>query len=121
MNNPVFIYGTFKKGHYNHYLIEDSDFLGSGRTIEPFALFIDRLPYVTKELPLIQIQGEVYSVDDATLTDLDLLNGHPDIYCREMVDIHLHANSAIVRAWLYFNPGCKGVLAVSGEYALEEK
>jgi len=120
MKNLVFFYGNFKKGYYNHYLIEDSVFLGSGRTLEPFALFIDRLPYVTKELPLIQIKGEVYYVDDATLTDLDLINGHPDLYCRELVEIILDTNSSLIQAWLYFNPSCKGILAVSGEYAPEE-
>ncbi len=116
--NLVFIYGTFKKGFYNHYLIEDSDFIGTGRTLEPFALYLDRVPYVTKEIPLIQVRGEVYAVDYATLIDLDLLNGHPDLYCRERVDIILDAEATVVKAWLYFTTRTQGILAVSGEYEL---
>ena len=114
--NLVFIYGTYKKGHYNHYLIEDSEFIGLGTTIEPYALYVDRIPYVTKEIPLIQIRGEVYAVDNATLVDLDLLNGHPDLYRRELVDIILASDASVVKAWLYFTTRTIGTLAVSGEY-----
>ena len=46
-NNPkamyVFVYGTLKKGYYNHYLLEDDSgakFIGPGITIDKYPLVV---------------------------------------------------------------------------------
>ena len=62
------------------------------------------------------IAGEVYRVNDETLTDLDILEGHPRTYRRELVEIVLEDGTEIT-AWMYFYPVKEGSLVRSGDFA----
>ena len=82
----VFVYGTLKKGFGNHALLKDAVFLGPDYA--PGSL------YATSAYPLAKktnenrwIKGEVYKVTEKILKDLDWLEGHPNLYCRENVQL----------------------------------
>ena len=107
----VFVYGTLRKELGNHYLLQDSVFLGTGLTIDHYAMFESSLghsiPFVTKLNPTIKdfgvcIEGELYEVDDLTLANLDRLEGHPGWYKREYVTI-VSGNDTI-QAMMYMMP-----------------
>ena len=115
-NYKVFVYGTLKKGHGNHRLLAGSEFLGEGRTREKYALYSSGIPFAIKEEKVSKIQGELYLVNAATLTDLDRLEGHPGWYCREEISVVLEGKGAEVTAWLYFYPHPTGMLLPDGLY-----
>lgn len=63
------------------------------------------------------IVGEVYRVDDEMLSNLDILENHPQWYVRrqERVQIKFYANSEqegteTILAWIYFLPNFKRTL-----------
>ena len=109
----VFVYGTLRKGYWNHRLLENSKFIGEAITKEKYSLYANGIPYVVKT-PKTQIKGEVYEVDIETLKRLDQLEGHPDFYYREKTDILI--NGKPIKAWIYFYPYQKGKIIPSGDY-----
>lgn len=111
----VFVYGTLKPGYSNNYLLKDAEHVDKGTTVEKYALYKQGIPYVTKNESIVQIQGDVYLVDDSTLSRLDQLEGHPSWYCREQVEVTL-ATGQIVSAWIYFHPNPEGQIIHSGCY-----
>ena len=89
--HKVFVYGTLKRGLYNHRLLErgNARFMGEVRTkrAQHVMLLADAgYPYLVKSTTddARVIDGELYSVDDDTLTLLDELeevsSGH--VYAR---------------------------------------
>ena len=114
---PIFVYGTLKRGHGNHRQLEDATFQGEAVTVDPFALHVDGLPMVDRCNPVSPIHGEFYLVDDATLADLDRLEGHPRYYQRHLTRIIL-ADRTITAAWMYFGNFPSGVIVPSGRYEL---
>lgn len=118
MTHLVFVYGTLKKGFHNYHYLQDSEFVGSGRTTEKYALYVDHIPFVVKDEQVSFIYGEIYSVDDSLLAILDQLEGHPSWYCREQIDVILDDDNSVVSACLYFNPDNSGALIASGNYML---
>lgn len=107
----VFVYGTLRKELGNHYLLQDSVYLGTGSTLDHFVMLessIGRsIPYVVKlnetnKVLSTIVEGEVYEVDDLTLANLDRLEGHPGWYKREYIDVVL--DDEIVKAMIYLMP-----------------
>jgi len=90
----VFVYGTLKRGFWNHRLLETSRFLGSemirGRMHSlggyPAIALVGRKP----------VHGELYAVDDVTMARLDRLEGCPSFYQRARVRM-----SSGGHAWVY--------------------
>ena len=83
----VFVYGTLKKGKPNNYLLQSSELLGE-------SIVKGQLYYYGMEgsFPVAvleedgEIKGEVWLVDDKTLTNLDLLEGYPDWYSKSKIN-----------------------------------
>jgi gamma-glutamylaminecyclotransferase len=110
----VFVYGTLKRGHMNHRILEhgNAEFLGTAATLRDHSLFVDGLPYLvegTHEDPgSHQVRGELYKVDAETMASLDRLEGHPRFYERRLArfvysDRHT-PDGAAPRAWVYYHP-----------------
>ena len=112
----VFVYGTLRQGFSNHYLLETSIWKDYSETVEKYAMFEQGIPFVSKNISLIAITGEVYEVSDDVLGYLDLLEGHPHAYKREQVEVKLKFTNEIVKAWLYFYPNPRGRVIESGDY-----
>tara|TARA_R100000152_G_C6624853_1_gene74352 strand:+ start:139 stop:474 length:336 start_codon:yes stop_codon:yes gene_type:complete len=111
MSQKVFVYGTLRKGHGNHHVMEMSKgvFKGKGFTENKFMSDMTFVPKVYKygwpNHSTKHIEGELYDVE--TMRYMDLLEGHPNLYRREVTPIKLE-NGSVDNAWLYFyNPRIK--------------
>ncbi len=111
----VFVYGTLRKGQWNHYLLDRSKFLGMAKTKKHYALYGSGVPFLSRAGSISQVTGEVYSVDDATFKRLDQLEGHPDMYKREQAEVVLQ-NGTELTAWIYFYDAAQGDLIESGDF-----
>ena len=70
------------------------------RTAEKFAMAGWSVPFVSKVPRLYQIYGEVYAITPEQLAWCDSLEGHPNGYRREIVDIEAEGVGG-GRAWIY--------------------
>ena len=100
----VAVYGTLRKGFGNHRLLNSARLVGTGQTIEQYAMVAQGIPYVASghREDGNNIRVEVYAVDDATLERMDQLENHPDWYKRKEIKVQLD-NGIIATSWLYFN------------------
>ena len=74
MRTLVFVYGTLKRGGSNHGWIEKQQFVAEARTAPLFRLYdLGGYPGMVRAEDGISIQGEVWSVDEAGLIKLDVL------------------------------------------------
>lgn len=113
----IFVYGSLRRGGWNHHILAGAAFGGAAQTVEAYSLRVDGLPMVHDAPPVSRIHGELYAVDDEGLMRLDALEGHPHLYERRQVDVHRQGDEP-GRAWLYFcrqdDPG--GELLEHGDY-----
>ncbi len=84
----VFVYGTLKRGHGNHRLLDTkgATYLGKAQTVGDWTMVGKGMPFpyllkYDKDLGG-KIQGEVYEVDASVNADLDNLEGVPTHYRR---------------------------------------
>jgi gamma-glutamylcyclotransferase (GGCT)/AIG2-like uncharacterized protein YtfP len=102
----VFVYGTLRRGHRNHFLLETSSFTGEAATLRPywmittgaFPVVLDAVP-ADFGLPPLAIAGEIYHVDDATLEQLDRLEDKGRAYDRKVTDVYEGGRK--VEAYIY--------------------
>lgn len=102
MLHKVFVYGTLKQGQPNHSLLGQASkggfqrLLGIGKTSNKYPLVIAsryNIPYILDHRGQGQhVLGEVYSVDELMLNNLDKLENAPAYYTRcldpiEMVEV----------------------------------
>lgn len=99
----VFVYGTLKRGFHNHHLLRSSSLLGEAMTQDSYLMFGRGVPYI---MPggYYPVAGEVYAVEDEEVMSLlDRLEGHPTMYCREVIPVRL-AQGQEMKAWCYLCP-----------------
>ena len=111
----IFVYGTLRKGQGNHRLLERSKFIRNAKTKLRYALYGNGVPFLSRTKAVSQITGEVYSIDNATLSRLDELEGHPDMYKREQAEVVLQ-NGTELNAWIYFHDTAHGDVIQSGDF-----
>jgi gamma-glutamylaminecyclotransferase len=107
-HNPVFVYGTLKRGFpYHDVAMKGQAFVGVYRTCQAFPLVICGRwfsPIVIAE-PGVghRVLGELFLVGDGSLARLDEFEGvrFPDGYRRISIDIENRARSDIRAAWAY--------------------
>ena len=115
LNWVLFVYGTLKLGHSNNRLLKGAEFLGVAKTLEKYSLYESGIPFVFKGESVSQIFGELYRVDELTLKIVDRLEGHPEVYRREKVQV-VTEEGRTVTAWMYFYPEKRGKLVKTGRY-----
>jgi gamma-glutamylcyclotransferase (GGCT)/AIG2-like uncharacterized protein YtfP len=91
----VFVYGTLRDGEYNHWYLGESPMLGYYETPPEFSLY-DLGPYPGLIEGHQSVMGEIYVVDDQTLSRLDELEDVPVEYRREQIE------TPFGMAWIYF-------------------
>ena len=82
MKKMIFVYGTLKRGFYNHHYLEQERFVGEAITLHRYALYKNRIPYLQPSPPISHVHGEVYEVSPETLRVIDVLEAHPYFYKR---------------------------------------
>ncbi len=100
----VFVYGTLKVGGTNHHFLHGQTLLGSARTPPGYRLYLvaDYPGMVRDPSDTRGVTGEVWEVDDATLAQLDILEGLEEgLYRRDAIDLPPPFESAPVLTYLY--------------------
>jgi len=102
MTNLVFVYGSLKSGGKVRGLDQfpGATIVGKAKTVYPDYDMLDlgSFPGVVKN-GTKHISGEVWEVDDETLSELDMIEGYPDFYNREKTE------TTQGRAYMYYVDG----------------
>lgn len=93
----VFVYGTLKKSEPNHHWLTNKEngiaqFVCKGTTDTKFPLLVAtkyNIPFLLN-VPNTgnNICGEIYSVDETMLKNLDELEDYPDLYDRNVFNVN---------------------------------
>lgn len=98
--NLVFVYGTLMRDRSNHkYYLEDSLFLGSG-SIQGYALYdLGSYPGIRQQENECT-KGEVFEVDDKTMSRLDRLEDEGFLYIKKVLKVEMD-NGLVQDAYAY--------------------
>lgn len=88
----LFIYGTLKRGFYNHSVLKNAKFIANVTTCEKYPLFKLKEPY-----PYLQnnkgvgkiIHGELYFIEEKYISNIDAFEGAPNLYHRDKITVLL--------------------------------
>lgn len=103
----LFVYGSLKAGNYNHKYLERSNFLGEYYIDKGYGLFKNGLPYLIEHKDGPGCYGELYEVDNFTLSDIDILEGHPNWYKRILTTVFNVETKQPEKAYVYIYQGEK--------------
>lgn len=99
----LFVYGTLKNGFKNNFYLHNAKYIGDAITTKDFAIVYDgKLPYLlhmNKELAL-RVKGELFKLNGEQLRLLDIIEGHPSWYTRELITVYIDKSK--VTAYTYF-------------------
>lgn len=94
---PVFVYGTLRRGGSNHFRMAGADFVSAG-TVTGRIYRVDWYPGLVLDEAGDGIAGEIYQVAPAMLQELDRFEGAE--YRRLQAKVRL-PDGATVCAWLW--------------------
>lgn len=95
----LFVYGTLKRGHRNHRLLADQEFVAEATTVPKYRVY-DLGPYpglARDGASGLAVSGEVFAVTECALAELDDFEGVPTLFVRERVEIDGYGE-----VWAYF-------------------
>jgi gamma-glutamylcyclotransferase (GGCT)/AIG2-like uncharacterized protein YtfP len=98
MGVKLFVYGTLKKGNERHHYLKGCQFIGYGKA-KGFILYdLGEFPGMIKGDG--EVAGEVYEVPESLLKEIDWVEGVPDLFRRELIEVLLE-DGQIVSAYAY--------------------
>lgn len=98
--NKVAVYGTLKKGHGNHRLLLNAEFLGT-QQVEGFIMYdLGAFPGI-KPADGGTVHVEVYEVDDNQMARLDRLEGYNPTYPETGLYNRQQVATQYGDAWIY--------------------
>jgi len=113
----VFVYGTLKRDFCNHALLDEAEFIGEATTVERFGFYlgaddyapeVEEIPYLYRHPKVtdeaMSVHGEVWGISPTILRQLDRLEGHPDWYRRESIQVQMNSE-AHMEVHAYLRPG----------------
>lgn len=76
MSNLLFIYGTLKRGHQRHHLLQDQRFIGVAHTSPNYNIYpYGGFPALVCVENGNRIYGELYEVTDSCIMEIDAVEG----------------------------------------------
>lgn len=111
----VFVYGTLLQGQRNNYLLANSLLIGDAKVS---GLQMHDLGYfpacVKSEDPKSKVVGEVWQIDDATLLQLDWLEGYNGENPEEGFYNRIEVDTKWGKAWVYICEEARGRDLIEG-------
>ena len=98
----VAVYGTLKRGFYNHYYLKNATFLGKAISKNRFILGHYSYPAVVPGKEGAPIEVEIYEVSKETFKNLDQLEDYPTFYTRSKETFILSNKN--IEAFIYYLP-----------------
>lgn len=96
-SNRVFVYGSLKRGQSNHHWLNGAIYAGRARLLGAELYSLGSYPMAVLRRGSTQvIHGEVFEVDAEGLDQLDVLEGYPGFYDRQILKL-----SDGSQAWVY--------------------
>ena len=97
----LFTYGTLKRGYWNNHFLSNSKYLGEGDTSEKYMVYYESYPFAVhssnvKEGECLPIHGELYEVDNSTLSVLDVLETGYERKTRPII-----TSDGVINAFVY--------------------
>ena len=108
----LMVYGTLKRGWGNNRLLVNATFVGEAVSKKNYVLFDSGIPYAVPFTenedthPLRPIMGEVFEIDADQLRRCDALEGHPNWYRREIINVEVNGHEEEV--FIYEMPEWQG-------------
>lgn len=85
--NKIFVYGSLRKHGGLHGAVKNTNYLGKFNTRPEYNLYsLGAFPALVKN-GKTSIVGELYEVNEEVLRTLDMIEGHPDFYCRTPITL----------------------------------
>jgi len=111
----VFVYGTLRIGEVRHRVIQDCEFVGMAYT-EGYDLYlISRFPGMVPGSG--RVVGEVYRVPEEIFQELDLIEGVPHLYRRELIKVKLDTGEELETYTYIYNRSVDGLEKIpSGDW-----
>lgn len=105
MSNFLFVYGTLKKEFRANFLLEKEKFISNAITVNKFCMISSEFgnyPLLYNDISNLgtQIFGEVYSVSDDKLMELDVYEGVPTLYERKNITVEID-NKKLIDVFVY--------------------
>jgi len=100
----IAVYGTLKYGYSNYqsYLTQ-AKYIGPGETLNKYPLIINGLPYLLNKKGVGEyVEVDLFLVNSKELKNIDALEGHPNWYRRERVEV-LDESGNVLMPYTYFN------------------
>ncbi len=97
MSTPplLFAYGSLRRGEHNHHYLRTAAYLGEHVTTAAYTMFdLGAYPAVIAA-GVTPIEGEIHALEADGLTRLDVLEGYPRHYDRQLIQTPWGA------AWIY--------------------
>ena len=108
----LFVYGTLKRGYGNNrHFLGDAEFVCPARTVSPYVLCNVGFPVAFKPERLsmvtcLPIIGELFRVQWEHIHHCDRLEGHPDMYRREIIQVETNDPSVSpINSYMYIGNG----------------
>lgn len=102
----LFVYGSLKKGFENEHVLDKAKYISKATTVRKFAMYTSKggeYPYLLKDKPLNNIEGELYKIARKDLLKkIDIFEGSPDYYTRESIEVKSRSFDINKRAFTYF-------------------
>lgn len=97
----LFVYGTLKRGQKNHHFLAGQEFIGEAATMPLYRLYaLGWYPGLVLDVDDgLEVQGELWAVDDDALAKMDAFEGVPDLFARQDVAVRDHFET--VQAYLF--------------------
>lgn len=86
----IAVYGTLKEGFNAHSILKEmgAEFIKKGFFEVPYRMFhTGYFPVLLKDTKLNDICFEIYNIDDDTEKALDIYEGYPDLFNKDVLDI----------------------------------
>lgn len=117
LSTIIFVYGTLLAGESNHGLLANAEFLGADRLANAQLYNLGEYPMMLPGEGMVT--GEVYRVTVDTLTKLDILEEHPEIYFRGQIILESGRSSQVYWGRSQHTVNCPGIAC--GDWRLRDR